>query len=201
MTNNSKESLPIHHVGPSIDPYLREQIRRFEGWDMEEIFSPEFREVCHVYMSSPLQATTKRTAFEHILQTLRYSLLIEGATYEKQKVVPFIPHTEILSYFNEFKTSRHREVAVKTNMTALAGCEVLVTIGTRISPGMREEINKANELGIPVMSFSKFKKKLSDLPKTPQSQKEKEEFALRIFELVPKGVISEGIFLRIRGRK
>ena len=66
--------------------------------------------------------------------------------------VPYCPHL----YFPRFlmdSSPDERETGIRMGLTWLEQCDKLWVIGRRISEGMKKEIARAEELGIPVAYF------------------------------------------------
>ncbi|MER2144092.1 MAG: DUF4406 domain-containing protein, partial [Eubacteriales bacterium] len=66
--------------------------------------------------------------------------------------VPYCPHL----YFPRFlldSSPDERETGIRMGLTWLEQCDHLWVIGRRISEGMKREITRAEELGIPVAYF------------------------------------------------
>lgn len=185
---NNKEAPRIRY-GPPIDPSLRREIRRCEGLDIEDVFNPKFKEPFAVYLCAPLQPTSRKSALQHIFEVASKASLIENATYEGKEVKCFMPHINIFPWFNELAVPPRRRVAIAANDSTLRLCDALIKIGTRISSGMKGEIDNASDLNLPLMSFGEFKKKLTNLPSSEKSRKIFEQ----IIQSLPPGLFTEHI--------
>lgn len=178
--------------GALSDPLFLREAKRYEGLDPEDFLGKEKEPSFIVYLSAPLQATTRTSALQHIIEVVHVASLIEGACYEGQRVVTLIPHTAVLPLFNEFKFPILRGFAMEFNIVCLEQCHALIKIGGRISRGMQAEIIVAEERGLPIMSLPAFRRKLTNLPSAAEAQ---ETFA-RIIKSLPPEMFAEGLFQR-----
>lgn len=152
------------------DPLWQREIRRCEG-DPNFFLGEEKLDALLVYISHPLSATTRVSPFENIMRAVDAAYQIVGTTYQGRKVMPFIPHITALSIWNELVDPVLRVPAMMQNVIHLGLCDALVVVGPYISPGMQKEILKAQELGLPIMTFASFKKQLTDLPSLTEEEK------------------------------
>lgn len=168
-----------------ISPILAKQIKRCEGYDIfEELDSPEGDvKPFSVYICAPLQPTTNKSAFRHLIEAMIAASLIEGAKYKGKKVSCFIPHIHIFPDHNELVVPKRRQAGIKLNNIMLENCDALILLGTRRSAGMKAEVDEANRLGLPIILFHQFKKKLTNLPSSDQI----EATALRYINRFPTG--------------
>lgn len=181
-----------------IDPLLQREIGQCEGSDvLEDIVLPEKKKKFLVFLSAPLQPTTRKSAFQHIIEVVRIASTIEGATYKERKVVCFIPHTELLIKYNEFEDPGLRIPAIGANMVIVEHSDMMITIGRRRSPGMKGEIDTAKHAETPTMSFAAFKRHLTNLPTEAESQ---ETFA-RIIRSLPPELFTEELLKKKVRRK
>ena len=91
-----------------------------------------------VYVCSPYSGDVERNT-EMAKRYCRYAIG-KGA-------VPLAPHLYLPSFLSE---ETERELAISIDLRFLALCRELWVFGGRISEGMRQEIDHAGVLGIPV---------------------------------------------------
>ncbi len=98
-----------------------------------------------IYICSPLSAPTKAMIKRNMYKAGIYAQSI--ATHWGCRAIA--PHSFLPEYLDD-TIPQEREIALEFGLSVLKICKALVICGDVISEGMKGEIKKARELGIPV---------------------------------------------------
>ncbi|MDY5701039.1 MAG: DUF4406 domain-containing protein [Lachnospiraceae bacterium] len=101
-----------------------------------------------VYICSPLSAPTKEGIQKNMKQAAHYAALVA----KKLGCRTIAPHSFLPEYLED-SIPQEREVALAFGLSVLKIVQAIVVCGDRISSGMKGEIEKAKEWGIPVYSL------------------------------------------------
>jgi len=113
------------------------------------VFSKYKRKFRKAYVCSPLSADTDSEIRENMERAKEYVAITEALLNCKAVA----PHA-VLPEFLDDSILAERELALSFGLELLSLCDVAVAFGSVISKGMQAEINKAEELGIPVIYAS-----------------------------------------------
>ena len=94
-----------------------------------------------IYICSPLRGNVGRN-IENARRYARYVVRRCGA-------IPVAPHLYFTRFLND-DSPEEREFGIQAGLELLRMCEVVWVFGTKITEGMRREIEFAREIGIPV---------------------------------------------------
>lgn len=98
-----------------------------------------------VYICSPLSAPTKAMIKRNMYKAGIYAQSV--ASHWGCRAIA--PHSFLPEYLDD-TIPQEREIALEFGLSVLKICKALVICGDVISEGMKGEIKKARELGIPV---------------------------------------------------
>lgn len=98
-----------------------------------------------VYICSPLSAPTKAMRKRNMYKAGIYAQSV--ATHWGCRAIA--PHSFLPEYLDD-TIPQEREIALEFGLSVLKMCKALVICGDVISEGMKGEIRKARQLGIPV---------------------------------------------------
>jgi len=98
------------------------------------------------YVCSPLSAPTRAEMLANAAKACTYSAWAEKE-FGGRAVAPHA----YLPYLLDDRNPAERALALEFDLKLLAMCERIVVYGTRISSGMKGEIEYAQRLGIPVI--------------------------------------------------
>lgn len=98
-----------------------------------------------VYICSPLSAPKRSDMKHNMIQAGLYARMV-SAYWECRAIAP---HSFLPEYLDDH-IEEERKVALTFGLSVLKLCKALVICGDRISSGMKGEIQKAKEWGIPV---------------------------------------------------
>ena len=98
-----------------------------------------------VYICSPLSAPTKAMIKRNMYKAGIYARSVTSHWGCRA----IAPHSFLPEYLND-TIPQEREIALEFGLSVLKICKALVICGDVISEGMKGEIKKARELGIPV---------------------------------------------------
>ena len=101
-----------------------------------------------VYICSPLSAPTGEEVQENMKKAAHYASLVSKAAGCRT----IAPHSFLPEYLDD-RISEEREVALAFGLSVLRIAKGMVVCGDKISSGMKGEIEKAKEWGIPVYSL------------------------------------------------
>lgn len=101
-----------------------------------------------VYICSPLSAPTWEEVQENMKKAAQYASLVSKAAGCRT----IAPHSFLPEYLDD-RISEEREVALAFGLSVLRIAKGMVVCGDKISSGMKGEIEKAKEWGIPVYSL------------------------------------------------
>ena len=98
-----------------------------------------------IYVCSPLSAPSRAEMLTNAAKATTYMVLAENEFGERAVA----PHA-YLPYLLDDAVPEQRALALEFGQKLLAMCSRVVVFGSRISSGMRGEIELAEQLGIPV---------------------------------------------------
>lgn len=101
-----------------------------------------------VYICSPLSAPTWEGIRKNMKKAVHYTALVA----EQLDCRAIAPHSFLPEYLDD-NIPKEREVALAFGLSVLKIAKAMVVCGDRISSGMKGEIEKAREWGIPVYSL------------------------------------------------
>lgn len=101
-----------------------------------------------VYICSPLSAPTREEMQENMKKAAHYASLVSKAAGCRA----IAPHSFLPEYLDD-RISEEREAAFAFGLSVLRIAKGMVVCGDKISSGMKGEIEKAKEWGIPVYSL------------------------------------------------
>lgn len=101
-----------------------------------------------VYICSPLSAPTRAEMQENMKKAAHYASLVA----QKSGCRAIAPHSFLPEYLDD-RILEERELALAFGLSVLRIAKGIVVCGDRISSGMKGEIEKAKEWGIPVYSL------------------------------------------------
>ena len=134
-----------------------------------------------VYLASPLRADTMKDLFENMEKARVYADIAS----QLPDIRAIAPHTVLPLMLND-NDPRQRELGMKFGLELLEICDVLIAVGTP-SEGMKAEIAKAHELGLPVEMLPEqlFKDNPREVIQRVKSALElrKERFKFEIYQI------------------
>lgn len=71
----------------------------------------------------------------------------------KQGYIPYAPHLYFPMFLSDIKPEE-RNIGTSMGIEWLTDCDEIWICGDRISKGMQDEINKAKELNIPIITYT-----------------------------------------------
>jgi len=98
------------------------------------------------YVCSPLSAPTRAEMLANAAKACTYS-----SWAEKEFGCRAVAPHAYLPYLLDDRVSEERALALEFDLKLLSMCDRIVVYGSRISPGMKGEIEYAESLGIPVI--------------------------------------------------
>ena len=98
------------------------------------------------YVCSPLSAPTRAEMLANAAKACTYMVKAESE-FGGRAVAPHA----YLPYLLDDRNPAERALALEFDLKLLSMCERIVVYGSRISSGMKEEIEYAQSLGIPVL--------------------------------------------------
>lgn len=98
------------------------------------------------YVCSPLSAPTRAEMLENAAKACTYSAWAEKE-FGGRAVAPHA----YLPYLLDDRNPAERALALEFDLKLLSMCDRIVVYGSRISSGMKREIEYAQQLGIPVL--------------------------------------------------
>lgn len=99
-----------------------------------------------IYVCSPLRADNKPSIYRNALKAQQYMEIVR----DKYNCRTFAPHA-YLPYLLDDDNPEERDLALEFGLKLLALCDALIICGNVITKGMKGEIEKANEFGIPIL--------------------------------------------------
>ena len=96
-----------------------------------------------IYVCSPLAGDEVK----NLEKTARYCRFVASC-----KAIPFAPHLYFTSFLDE-SNSDERDQGMEMGCEVLGQCDAMWVFGNKKSLGMKIEIEKANQLGIPMRFF------------------------------------------------
>ena len=108
---------------------------------MQKIAKPEDL----VYVCSPLNAPTK----EEIQTNMEMARVFAAIVSQLSGCRTIAPHSFLPEYLDD-DIPQEREIGMQFCFSVLGICKAIVVCGNRISNGMKQEMHRARELGIPI---------------------------------------------------
>jgi hypothetical protein len=133
MNNN-----PRYNSSGCRDPVAYEAIGRIIRRERKAKAPPK------VYLAWPFKGDTARNT-ANVIRYCRFAV--------EQGFFPIAPHA-YLPLFMDDDNPVERELALSFGLRLLGGCKQLWVFGTKITEGMRREINAANKQGIIIRYFN-----------------------------------------------